>query len=104
MDSDKQLLIDSQVEEYEISLRNELDKISQAGEIAEKTSSFRETLLKKELSDLERDVAEIRREEHALINWNLWLSLVISLFVVVAALVFTSSVKTFAVQISYFMT
>ena len=104
MDNDKQLLIDSQVEEYEISLRNELDKISQAGEIAEKTSSFRETLLKKELSDLERDVAEIRREEHTLINWNLWLSLVISLFVVVAALVFTGSVKTFAVQISFFMT
>jgi len=55
MEGDKQLLIDSQVEEYEISLRKELDKISHAGTIAEKTSSFRETLLKKELSDLERN-------------------------------------------------
>jgi len=104
MEGDKQLLIDSQVEEYEISLRKELDKISHAGTIAEKTSSFRETLLKKELSDLERNVAEIRREEHTLINWNLWLSLSISLFVVVVALVFSSSVKTYADQISHFMT
>jgi glycine betaine transporter len=104
MDGDKQLLIDSQVEEYEISLREELDKISHASAIAEKTSSFREKLLNKELSDLERDVAEIRREERTLINWNLWLSLSISLFVVAAALVFSSSVKTFAVQISLFMT
>lgn len=92
------------VEEYEINLRQKLDQITQRKRIEEAKRSFREEMIRRELEDLARDESEIRSEEHALINWTLWLSLSFSLLVVVLSLVFSSQVESVATGVSHFIT
>jgi glycine betaine transporter len=100
---EKRLEIEAAVEEYEINLRRQLDEITQRKAIESEKSSFREELIRRELEDLHRDPEEVRAEERLLINWTLWLSLAISVAVVVSSLVFSDSVSGVAAAISRFM-
>jgi glycine betaine transporter len=103
IDGATKLKIEAAVEEYELNLRRRLEEIAQRRTIEKKKASFREDLLQRELDDLKRPESEIRQEEHSLVNWTLWLSLVVSLVVAVLSLVFSDYVTEASAIISQFI-
>jgi len=104
LDPETRLEIESEVEEYEIELRRELDMLDEGPSIARKARRFRRRLIHAELEDVTRAEGDIREEEQSLINWNLYLSLFFSILVIALALVFTESVESFATAASDFVT
>ncbi len=104
IDPETQLEIESSVEEYEIKLRRELTELEEMGSIARKAKKFRERLIRAELEDVTRDETSVRREEQSLINWNLYLSLGLSVLIIGLALIFTESVQEFSEAASTYIT
>jgi glycine betaine transporter len=104
IDPETRLEIESSVEEYEIKLRRELTELEEMGSIVRKAKRFRERLIRAELDDVTRDETALREEEQKLINWNLYLSLGISVVVIGLALIFTESVQTFSEAASTYIT
>lgn len=101
-----QLEIDSMVEEYEIGLRRELD-MSKPGsyqKLEERTKSFKERIIENELEDIRRDVADIRSEEKSLLGVTFWLSLAITVVVIVLAIAAGDQLGEVADRISEFIT
>lgn len=101
-----QLEVDSMVEEYEIGLRKELD-MSQPKSykvLAERTRSFKERIIKNELDDIRRDVTDIREEEKSLLGITFWVSLAITVAVIILAIIAGDQLGEVADRISAFIT
>ncbi|WP_456867717.1 BCCT family transporter [Galbibacter sp. BG1] len=101
-----QLEIDSMVEEYEIELRKELDlsKANSYKEIEKKKRTFKARVIENELDDIRRDVKEIRDEEKSIIGINFWISLFVTVLVMIFAFSAGENLADFAQWIAGFVT
>jgi len=101
-----QLEIDSMVEEYEIELRKELDlsKANSYKEIERKKRTFKARIIENELEDIRRDVKEIRDEEKSIIGINFWISLFVTVLVMIFAFSAGEDLADFAQWIAGFVT
>ncbi|EIJ39772.1 choline/carnitine/betaine transport [Galbibacter orientalis DSM 19592] len=101
-----QLEIDSMVEEYEIELRKELDlsKANSYKEIEKKKRTFKARVIENELDDIRRDVKEIRDEEKSIIGINFWISLFVTVLVMIFAFSAGEDLADFAQWIAGFVT
>lgn len=94
------------VEEYEIELRKELD-LSNANsykEIEKKKRTFKARIIENELDDIRRDVKEIRDEEKSIIGINFWISLFVTVLVMIFAFSAGDDLADFAQWIADFVT
>ncbi|WP_224483733.1 BCCT family transporter [Robertkochia aurantiaca] len=100
-----QLAVDAKVEEYEMKLRRELDmtKPNAYRQVAERTKSFKERILENELDDIRKDVNEIRKEEKSLLGITFWVSLAVTVVVIILALIAGEELGTVADNISRFI-
>jgi len=101
-----QLEVDALVEEYEIALRKKADLSESATytEIEKKKKTFLENIIKNELDDIRRDVEQIRDEEKTIIGVNFWVSLAVTLIVLIFAIFAGNDLANFANAIAAFIT
>ncbi|PWJ39169.1 BCCT family transporter [Sediminitomix flava] len=101
-----QLEVDAMIEEYEIELRREADLTQSKSfrEIERKKKTFYQRILEYELEDIRRDVKEIEEEEETIIGYNFWISLGISILIIVLALIAGDRLIEISDSISKFIT
>lgn len=100
------LKVESMVEEYEMALRHRLDLRRDDAEkrLGEKTLGFRERLLANELRDLTDTESHIREEERQIIGLNFWISMGITLAVVLLAVLAGDRLAALSADLSRFIT
>jgi len=93
------------MEEYEMKLRRKMDmrKSETQDEIERKKDSFYRRILKNELRDLTKSTGEIRSEEKSIVGLNFWISLFISVAVIVFVLFLGDDFAVISENISRFI-
>lgn len=100
LDADARARIESEIEEFERRLRKEFRRESDKELIRKRKKKFREKLLERELRDDERDIQDIRQEEHFNISTNLFLSLLLMVIFTGWALLKRENLKNIAMNIT----
>ena len=98
------LKIEAAVEEFEKDLKKKYRRDRDFDLIKKKKRDFRYKLIERELNDEERDIQDIRKEEHFNISTNMILTLVLLVVFMIWAIMKSDSLKVIADTISTFIT
>ena len=96
--------IDAATEEYEKELKKKYRREEDLELIKKKKKDFKENLMDREMQDEERDIQDIRKEEHFNISTNMILTLLLLAVFMGWALLMSDSLKTTSQSVSTFIT